>query len=88
MNNINMLHRGVARDPYAHYSDRDTCVRVDPLVTAIPSHAYYLHYHLIDVELPVGLCEIGNNAFQGCSSMKQINLPDGLLRIGSIAFAS
>jgi hypothetical protein len=83
-----MSHIGADSHPYAYARFRYTHVRVDPLVTAIPSHAYYLHDHLIDVELPVGLCEIGNNAFQGCSSMKQINLPDGLLRIGSEAFAS
>ena len=93
MNNINMLHRGVARDPYARYSesdsdiDRDTRVRVHPSITTIPSGVYHCNDYLIEVELPVGLREIGNSAFEYCSSMKQINLPDGLLRIGMSAFA-
>ncbi len=41
---------------------------------------------VVSVQLPSSIKTIANNAFTGCMSLKEINLPDGLLSIGSATF--
>jgi len=40
------------------------------------------------VELPEGLCQIGDEAFRNCEFLKEITIPDGTLEIGDAAFIS
>ncbi|MBQ8320658.1 MAG: leucine-rich repeat domain-containing protein, partial [Clostridia bacterium] len=43
---------------------------------------------ITSVRLPRGLKEIGNNAFWGCSDLREIEFPEGLTKIGVGAFDS
>ena len=65
-------------------------VRVHPSVTAIPREAFYCrrncHRQLEEVELCEGLIEIGYRAFMNCRSLKRINIPSTVTKIGEYAF--
>ena len=57
--------------------------------TKIPDNAFggdKVYNRIRTVTLPEGLLEIGNEAFSGCSYLKQIELPSSLLTIGNDAF--
>ena len=62
-------------------------VRVDASVTIIPNDAFKELWHLVEVELPEGLLEIGSHAFYGCESLVHVNFPSTLKTIGDNAFA-
>jgi len=63
-------------------------VRVHPSVTVIPEFAFKGRKKLEEVELCDGLLEIGQRAFEDCSSLKSsINIPSTVKVIGSDAFA-
>ncbi|WP_320970178.1 leucine-rich repeat domain-containing protein [Bacteroides nordii] len=40
------------------------------------------------IEIPVGVTEIGSNAFESCSSIPSVTLPEGLLSIEHYAFSN
>ncbi len=42
---------------------------------------------IVKVELPEGVEEIGNHAFENCANLQEIICPDSLKRIGIKAFA-
>ena len=46
--------------------------------------------HLASVYIPPnpGITEINNKTFEGCTSLKSINIPEGITRIGAYAFKS
>ena len=49
----------------------------------------YLNGELVtNLELPNGITNIGDDAFQGCSSLTSIAIPDSVTSIGSCAFSS
>lgn len=62
-------------------------VRVDPSVTVISRNAFRGYKaKLEEVELCEGLLEIGEMAFYGCGSLKQIQIPSTTRKIGDLAF--
>ena len=64
-----------------------TRLRVHPSVTVIPEHAFTNAFKRLEqVELCEGVLEIGEGAFSGCKSLKQITLPSTLKRIRQHAF--
>ncbi len=54
-----------------------------------PAYApwYSLRASIISVELPRGLTNIGNFAFNDCSKLTSVDIPAGVTRIGSNAFS-
>ena len=61
-------------------------VRVHPSVTVIPDRAFNRRYKLEEVELYDGLLEIGEEAFNYCTALQQINIPSNVITIGNNAF--
>ena len=61
-------------------------VKVDPSVTVIPESAFEGHQYLQVVDLPQGLLDIGNKAFNNCKCLRKINFPSTLKVIGFAAF--
>lgn len=61
-------------------------VRIHPSVTVIPAGLFQQNIHLEEVELCEGLLEIGHNVFNGCTSLKHINIPSTLTKVGWYAF--
>ena len=61
-------------------------VRVHPSVTAIPERAFAGCHQLEQVELPDGLLEIGEYAFNKCIALKRIKIPSTLECIREGAF--
>ncbi len=55
-------------------------------VTRISDNVFY-NNEMKSIVLPNSLKEIGINTFSLCSSLREINLPDGLIHIGSNAFS-
>ena len=60
--------------------------RVHPSVTIIPADAFLNLTKLEDVELYEGLLEVGECAFEGCISLKVINIPNTVTVIRKSAF--
>lgn len=54
-------------------------------VKAIGEKAFSGRY-LISVTIPKGVTSIGNNAFSGCGSLRDITLYEGIIDIGDYAF--
>ena len=63
-----------------------TRVRVHPSVRIIAARAFEGCHELVEVELFKGLEEIGEPAFCGCKSLKQIAIPSTVRVICSQAF--
>ena len=61
-------------------------VRVHPSVNVIPERAFCERRRLEEIELCDGLLEIGEWAFNYCSSLKRVSMPTSLRTIGSHAF--
>ena len=61
-------------------------VRIDPSVLVIPDGAISQRYKLETIELHDGIREIGEQAFQFCTALKDILIPSGLRDIGTHAF--
>jgi hypothetical protein len=61
-------------------------VRIDPSVLVIPDGAISQRYKLETIELHDGLREIGPQAFQCCTTLKDIVISSGLRDIGKQAF--
>jgi len=61
-------------------------LRVHPSVNVIPEQSFGHLRQLEEVELCEGVLEIGEGAFAGCESLKQISIPSTLKRIGQHAF--
>ena len=62
-------------------------VRVHPSVTVIPERTFRGQEKLQEVELCEGLVEVGEQAFYGCHSLKNIIIPSSVKRIRGQAFA-
>jgi hypothetical protein len=63
-----------------------THVRFDPSVHSIPPHAFAGCRDLIEVELNEALVELGQRAFQNCTSLLRIKIPPRVIAIGDYAF--
>jgi hypothetical protein len=57
-------------------------------LTAIPEKFLYGNSNVKQVDLPETITEIGNSAFNSCSSLNTLNLPDGITTFGNSAFLS
>lgn len=57
-------------------------------VGRISNNAFSKNTTIREIELPAGLIEIGDSAFENCSSLTIINFPEKLENIGSRAFYS
>ena len=66
--------------------NQTTRLRVHSSVSVIRQHAFNYLGQLEKVELCEGVLEIGEGAFSGCESLKQITLPSTLKRIRKHAF--
>ncbi len=69
-----------------HYSNGGSYLRVDPSVTTIPGRACSGRSMLVEVELPESISEIGDDAFQCCSSLRRVKLSNGIRTIGEQLF--
>lgn len=48
--------------------------------------AFRVHANLVSVDIPEGVTEIAENAFQNCTALTNIAIPDGITSIGNAAF--
>ena len=55
-------------------------------ITAIPDDCMQNWTHITKVGIPYGYKTIGANAFNKCTSLRILNLPEGITEIGSYAF--
>ena len=58
-------------------------------LSAIPNgflNTYDKKQHLVEIEIPIGISIIGNDAFNGCSSLSSVNIPNSVSIIGNSAF--
>ena len=55
-------------------------------VTAIENFAFNFNQSVISVELPNTIRRIGTCGFQWCTKLTSINIPDGVVSIGSSCF--
>ena len=65
-----------------------TGVRIPDTVIQIKEKAFYYCMTLIEVELGVGVQEIGYETFEGCLALKTVSLNQGLIKIGDMAFSN
>ena len=56
-------------------------------VTEIGSHVFY-QSQLTDIMVPQGITIIGDQAFAGCTGLRELALPEGLTSIGASCFLS
>ncbi|KAL7524290.1 hypothetical protein ACHAXR_000511, partial [Thalassiosira sp. AJA248-18] len=63
-----------------------TRVRVDPSVTGIPPRAFQDLRKLEEIELCVGVTDIGESAFRRCLSLRRITIPSTVAWIPDYAF--
>lgn len=64
-----------------------TNITVDAGTTIMDDYGYFKNKDVIKVTLPTTLLQIGYSTFEGCDSLKSINLPEGLTVIDNRAFA-
>ena len=75
--------------PWVLHAEKITRMVVGEGVRALGDNTMAFHYtNLREVILPESLGEIGNNAFNGCIGLKQIDLPEDLHYILFQAFAN
>ena len=55
-------------------------------VKSIEIRAFYNRYKLCSVEIPDGITEIGQRAFEWCSSLLTVEIPPSVKSIGQLAF--
>ena len=55
-------------------------------VKSIERGAFYNRYKLCSVEIPDGITEIGQRAFEWCSSLLTVEIPPSVKSIGQLAF--
>ncbi len=55
-------------------------------VTKISDAAFFVNYDLVNVKLPDTIVEIGEEAFKGCSKLRDFYIPDSVEVIGAGAF--
>lgn len=60
----------------------------------LPDSLKYIGYHtfwgcrnLVQIEIPLGVTELGDSCFYGCSKLSTINIPDGLKVLGKGCFS-
>lgn len=65
-------------------------VKINSKLTAIPDYSFYQNKALTTVEFAEenNVSSIGTFAFSECLSLKEINVPEGVLKIDAAAFAS
>ena len=56
-------------------------------VTGIGQSVFYNLYNLTDVTIPDSVNTIGYGAFDGCSSLRSITIPEALLLMTALGFA-
>lgn len=65
-----------------------TSVTLPESVTTFGTNVYGYCGNLVSATLPANLSQIPNGTFAGCTSLSSITIPDGVVSIGSTAFAS
>lgn len=60
---------------------------IPELVSVIESGAFRDRESLTSIEIPYGVKEIGNEAFDGCINLQAIVLPNSVTKIGESAFS-
>ena len=63
-----------------------TSVQIKEGVQKIGDRAFYNCRSLDSITLPSTVIDIGNDAFNGCSNLREVILNDGLKKIGEQAF--
>ena len=63
-----------------------THVTIDPSVTVIEAEAFWGYRQLKCTELVEGLEKIDEQAFEGCTSLENVNIPSTINSIGAGAF--
>ena len=75
--------------PWALHADKITRLVVGEGILRLGDNTMASHYpNLREVQFPESLGEIGNNAFNGCTGLKQIDLPEDLHYILFQSFAN
>ena len=73
--------------PYGRRSQENMSVTIPEGVETIASYAFYKMSNITRLQTNAELQEIGNNAFQGCTSISSLTLTEGLKVIGAYNFA-
>lgn len=55
-------------------------------VSKLGSYSFCFNFNYESVEIPEGIVEIEDGAFDTCYNLKSVTLPDSLVKIGSMAF--
>ena len=83
----------VGEDQYWIYTGKEevqddiTHVRVSGDVTVLPARVFSSRERLVAVELNEGLVEVGDAAFNCCSSLEYVRMPTSVKTIGEFAFS-
>lgn len=73
-------------ESYAFYNCDLAELNLPNTVRTIDNSAFYRNTHIEHFKCPLHLTSIGENAFCECTSLKEIELNEGLIRIGAYAF--
>ena len=73
--------------PYGRRSQENMSVTIPEGVEKIASYAFYKMSNITRLQTNAELQEIGNNAFQGCTSISSLTFAEGIKVIGAYNFA-
>ncbi|MBE6113163.1 MAG: hypothetical protein E7195_09195 [Peptococcaceae bacterium] len=77
----------IVNPPWEKYKTAITSVIISDGITSIGQHVFYNHAALRKVSLGKDVTVIEGSAFDSCTNLTHIELPEGFLELGSWAFA-
>lgn len=83
-----VLYNGTfAEIVYYPYNKTDTSFIAPPNTTSVDIYAFYSNQYLEYVDFNSALIQIGGAAFENCTNLEKVNLPDTIKQIGKNAFS-
>jgi len=82
LRNLNAGQAAHIYNPTTHYG----VLLFEEPVRNLRNNAFTNQSNLISVELPDSIISIGTSAFSGCSSLREINIPEGVTTLQNNTF--